>query len=401
MQSLSVQEALNLILEKVEPTKNETIPITLASQRILAEDLKSKITNPPFDTSAMDGYALKKEDIVNLPVRLKVIGESRAGFCFNGSLGKQECVRIFTGAPIPSGADHVVIQECTDKCDDFVDIKEHKITSSNIRKRGGDFDKGSVLLHKGCKLDSRAIMLTASMGHSHVCVQRKPKIAILATGDELVEPGVVPDHNQIISSNTYGLLSLIQSSGADAFLLGIAKDSLEELISKFLNAEEADVIVTTGGVSVGDYDLVAPAFLSLGMEVKFWNITMKPGKPMLYGKIGNKIILGLPGNPISALLTARIFLVPLIDKLLNFKRKENYKIRALLMENLEANGPRQHFMRAQIIKDRNGNHFVTPQPSQDSSLVSQFAKADALIVREINAPEIQKNTEIEVLPIDF
>lgn len=401
MQNISVQDALKLILKNISPTQTETIPITEVSSRILAEDLESKITNPPFDTSAMDGYAVHREDIIDLPILLKIVGEARAGSAFDGFIEKRECVRIFTGAPLPAGADHIVIQENTERNDNFIKIINNNIASSNIRKRGCDFIEEKILLHKGSKLNSRSIMLAAAMGHSALCVQKKPIIAILATGDELAEPSEVPNPNQIICSNSYGILSLVQSSGAQGVLLGIARDTQEELITKFSKAEGADIIVTSGGVSVGDYDLVTPAFQSLGMKVQFWNISMKPGKPMLYGRIGKQIILGLPGNPISALLTARIFLVPLIEKLLNFKSSELTTIRAQLTMSLEENGPRTHYMRAHIIKNSNGDFLVTPQTSQDSSLVSQFARANVLIIREAHAPKVEQNSLIDVHSIDF
>jgi molybdopterin molybdotransferase len=377
------------------------VPLTAAAHRILAEDVRATLTQPPFNASAMDGYAVRGADVATLPARLALIGEARAGEAFPGTVGAGECARIFTGAPVPAGADAIVIQENTKADGSIVAVVEGSPDPAHIRPRGGDFAEGQVLLSPGRVLDARAILLAAAMGHGTLAVRKKPVIAVLATGDELVEPGQKPGPDQIVSSNPYGLAAMIAAAGGEPRLLGIARDTRTDLEEKIASAADADVLVTTGGASVGDHDLVGPVLKSRGMAMDFWKIAMRPGKPMLFGKLGTQRVLGLPGNPVSALICGRVFLMPLIDRLLGRGTSPWAAVRARLTESLEKNGPRQHYMRAVTSQDPNGVLLVTPQSSQDSSLMSPLAASNALIVRLVDAPALAAGDEADVLPMDF
>ena len=401
MALLSVDEALARILDGALVTGVERVPLMAAAHRILAEDVRATLTQPPFNASAMDGYAVRAADVATLPARLTLIGEARAGEAFSGSVGAGQCARIFTGAPVPAGADAIVIQENTKADGSIVTVVEGSPDPAHIRPRGGDFAEGQVLLSPGRVLDARAVLLAAAMGHGTLAVRKKPVIAVLATGDELVEPGQKPGPDQIVSSNPYGLAAMIAAAGGEPRLLGIARDTRTALEEKIAAAADADVLVTTGGASVGDHDLVGPVLKSRGMAMDFWKIAMRPGKPMLFGKLGTQRVLGLPGNPVSALICGRVFLMPLIDRLLGRETSPWAPVRARLTEALEKNGPRQHYMRAVTSQDANGVLLVTPQSSQDSSLMSPLAASNALIVRTVDAPALGAGDEADVLPMDF
>jgi molybdopterin molybdotransferase len=401
MALLSVDDALARILDGAQTIGHERVPLINAAHRILAEDVRATLTQPPFDASAMDGYAVRSADVATLPAKLALIGEARAGEGFPGSVGAGQCARIFTGAPVPSGADAIVIQENTEANGGSVTVLDGSPDPAHIRPRGGDFAEGQVLLSPGRVLDARAVLLAAAMGHGTLAVRKKPVIAVLATGDELVEPGRTPGPDQIVSSNPYGLAAMIAAAGAEPRLLGIAGDTRAALEEKIAAAAEADVLVTTGGASVGDHDLVGPVLKSRGMALDFWKIAMRPGKPMLFGKLGTQRVLGLPGNPVSALVCGRVFLIPLIDRLLGRESSPSAPIRARLTAALERNGPRQHYMRAVTARDASGALTVTPQSSQDSSLMSPLAASNALIVRVVDAPALAAGDEVDVLPMDF
>jgi len=399
--ALSVEEALQRIIADVTPTPAELVPIAQAAGRILSEPLTARLTQPPFDASAMDGYAVRSADVEKLPVRLKVIGQAAAGHPFEGHVGPGEAVRIFTGAPLPVGADAIVIQENTVALDGSVEVREGRPDPDHIRRRGFDFQQSDLLLNPGRRLGPREVTLAAAAGYGEVPVRRKPVVAILATGDELVSPGTLPGPGQIVSSNPLGVAALLTQAGADARLLGIARDNRESLIQHVEAARDADVLVTIGGASVGDHDLVGPVLQSLGMELSFWKIDMRPGKPLLYGRLGPQRVIGLPGNPVSALICTRVFLVPLVRRLLGLPDEAAAAVRAVLAEPVEANGPRQHYMRATLQREPDGRQLVRLARSQDSSLLAPLAASNVLLVRPPHAPALPAGAEVEVLLLDF
>ena len=299
MALLSVAEALARVTHALQPLETERVPLESASGRVLAEDLAARVTQPPFDASAMDGYAVRAKDVAVLPATLRLIGVSAAGTGFDGEVGEGETVRIFTGAPVPQGADTIVIQEDAEQSHGVVTAKKVEL-HAHIRPRGQDFKEGESLLTGGTRLGPCELMLAAAMNHAEVPVRRKPKVAILATGDEVVPVGSELGKDQIVSSVPIGLATLIEKAGGQAMQLGIAKDDPKSLVTLARAGSAADVLVTVGGASVGERDLVASALKSEGLEIDFWKIAMRPGKPLLYGRLGHQRVLSLPGNPVSA-----------------------------------------------------------------------------------------------------
>jgi molybdopterin molybdotransferase len=399
--ALSVDEALALLLAGARPLGSERVSINAAHGRVLAEPLIARLTQPPFDASAMDGYAMRAVDVATLPARLKLIGESAAGHPFDRSVGAGEAVRIFTGAPVPAGADAVVIQEDTARDGTSVIVQGDNVDLGNIRPRGGDFSAGMQLIDTGRRLGPRELSLAASMGHGEVVVWRRPKVAVLSTGDELVAPGETPGVGQIVSSNHLGIGALVHSIGADVIQLGIARDTQESLIEHVERAKAADVLVTIGGASVGDHDLVAPVLSQQGMELAFWKIAMRPGKPLMSGRLGALRVVGLPGNPVSSLVCARVFLVPLVEHLAGAPKPADVTRPAKAAVAIEANGPRQHYMRATLAPGTDGTPIVTPVRSQDSSLLSPLVVADCLIVRAPRAAAVAVGDIVPVLSLDL
>ncbi len=398
---LSVEEALGRILADARPLGTERVAIEAAHDRILAEPLAARLTQPPFDASAMDGYAVRAADVAALPVKLTLIGESAAGHPFFGRVGQGEAVRIFTGAPVPDGADGIVIQEHTTREGAQVLVQGDDVQTDHIRPRGGDFREGMRLLEAGRRLGPRELSLAASMGHGEVTVWRRPKVAILSTGDELVRPGETPGTGQIVASNHLGVGAMVRGFGAEVIQLGIARDTAESLNAHVARAKDADILVTIGGASVGDHDLVAPVLSKQGMELAFWKIAMRPGKPLMSGRLGDLRVIGLPGNPVSALVCARVFLVPLVEHLAGHAMASEATRLAEAAVAIEANGPRQHYMRATLSRDGDGLPRVTPVRSQDSSLLSPLAIADCLIVRTPKAAAVAPGETVRVLPLDF
>ncbi len=396
MSLMTVSAAKARILNGVLPLSSEAVPVYEARGRVLAEDLKAKLTQPPFDASAMDGYAVRAADAGTIPVRLRVTGVSAAGHGFGGTVGAGEAVRIFTGAPLPEGADTVVIQENTKvEAADTVTILEGANLGKNVRLRGYDFEAGGVLLAAGSKLGSRHLMLIAAMNHAAVPVRRKPVIAVLANGDELVPPGCVPQPGQIVSSIPAGLKAAIESWGGVALVPPIARDTKESIAAQTAAANSADVIVTIGGASVGDHDLVRSTLEGKGARFEVLKAALRPGKPVMFGFLGAQRVLSLPGNPGSAMICARVFLKPLMDALLGLGPNE--PIRQMpLGRAIEANGEREHYMRA-----TSAGGTVTPIADQDSSLVNAFACADCLIIRPVNAPALPEGAPVPILPLDF
>jgi molybdopterin molybdotransferase len=399
MALLSVADALARVTHGLQPLEAERVALDAARGRVLAEDLAARLTQPPFDASAMDGYAVRAEDVAGLPATLRVIGASAAGAGFRGRVGPGEAVRIFTGAPVPQGADTVVIQEDAEEAHGVVTVKE-ATAGRHVRPRGQDFKEGEVLLAAGTRLGPRELMLAAAMNHAELPVRRKPKVAILATGDEVVPPGSELAPDQIVSSVPYGLAALIASVGGEAMSLGIANDEPESLVTLARSGSAADILLTIGGASVGERDLVVSALKSEGLELDFWKIAMRPGKPLLYGRLGSQRVLGLPGNPVSALICAQVFLVPMLELMLGLAVDARPRPEAVLGEGLEANGEREHYIRAVSEWRHDGQRVVRPLPSQDSSLVAGLARADCLIVRAPDAPALAQGERVRIVPLN-
>jgi molybdopterin molybdotransferase len=386
----SVEEALKRIVADVPgPLPAEDVPLARCRGRRLAADLAALRTQPPFAASAMDGYAVRAADVVQLPAALKVIGTSAAGHRFTGLLGPGEAVRIFTGAPVPDGADRVVIQEDARREDDVVTFAAISSSGNNIRAAGLDFREGQLLITAGARLDARLLALAAAMGHGTLPVYRRVRVAILATGDELVRPGEPAGPDQIVTSNSYAVAALAEEEGAEVIDLGIAGDDFGALEAAIAAAQEAkaDVLVTLGGASVGDHDLVQSALVRQGMRLGFWRIAMRPGKPLMHGRLGPMAILGLPGNPVSAIVCALLFLVPLVRTLggdpdaLSDRSEE-----AELAADVPANDLRQDYLRAELIDRPDGPPLARPFGRQDSSMLSTLAASAALLLRPPHAP---------------
>jgi len=400
MALLPVEEALARILDGAIPLEPEAVDLLQARGRVLAEDVVAKLTQPPFNASAMDGYAVRAADTGDPHASLRVVGESQAGKRYDGTLGPGEAVRIFTGAPVPKGADTVVIQENVERSGDAINVLEAPKPGANIRTAGGDFTAGHTVLSTGRLLDAGALTLAAAAGHAALSVRRKPVVAILATGDELVEAGAQrPGPDQIISSNPYGLAAIVERAGGGARLLGIASDTQDAIAGRIAAAAGADILVTIGGASVGDRDLVRPVLEARGMALNFWKIAMRPGKPMLFGRLDGMRVLGLPGNPNSCLITARVFLVPLIARLLGRQDAPGSAQTAVLAAPLEANGPRQHYMLAML--EPGSPPRVRAIASQDSGRISSLVAANVMIVRAPDAPPLAAGASVEILPVDF
>lgn len=400
MSLLPVPEALARVIHGIEPLSAETAGLEVARRRVLAEDLRAQVTQPPFDSAAMDGYAVRSQDAAKAPVTLTLAGVAAAGRPFEGFAGEGQAVRIFTGAPVPSGCDAIIIQENARRDGDKVAILAASEPGRHIRPKGSDFTAGDVLLSAGRRLTERDIMLAAAMNYAALPVRRKPKVAILATGDELLPPGGKPGHGQIISSVPFGLMGLVEQAGGQPELLGIAGDRLESLAGLIGKGGEADILVTIGGASVGEHDLVREALESSGLILDFWKVAIRPGKPLMSGRLGRQRVLGLPGNPVSAFVCARLFLCAMIASHLGIAAQPELA-RAKLGAALPPNGEREHYLRARLLKKGfEGETEVFPLPSQDSSLMAALAQAGCLIVRPPFAPAAQAGEAASILPLD-
>ncbi|MFZ1661399.1 MAG: gephyrin-like molybdotransferase Glp [Paracoccaceae bacterium] len=376
---ISVEEALARVLGLASTLPSETLPLRKASGRVLATPVSACLTQPPFAASAMDGYAILEADHID-GATLSVIGEAGAGHAFAGALAPGQAVRIFTGAPVPLGAERVVLQEDVTLDGGRITLSGRLESGTNIRPAGQDFREGDELSAPR-RLRPADLALIASMNQPLVNVARRPIVAFIATGDELVMPGEIPRPDQIVASNSFALAALAESAGAEARLLPIARDSDASLRYVFGLAEGADVIVTIGGASVGDHDLVGKIATELGLERAFWKIAMRPGKPLMAGKLGGSILLGLPGNPVSAIVCAHLFLLPLLAQMQGLAGRHETKM-ARLGAPVDANGPRTHYMRARLSPSE-GVPKITPFDRQDSALLSILSEADALLIRPI------------------
>ena len=400
MALIPVEEARARILKNVKPLAVESVKLEQALGRVLAKPLKAVRNQPPFDASAMDGYAVVAADVAITPATLKLIGLSAAGHAFKGRLKRGDCVRIFTGAPVPRDADAVVIQENTEAEDKSIRVLQPAKAEQNIRFSGLDFRKGDALLPPGIRLGARDIGLAAAANAPKLAVRRRPVVALIATGDELVLPGAKPRADQIVSSNSHALAAMAEHLGATVLNFGIVSDNLKATERAIAKAARADILVTTGGASVGDHDYVQEALKNSGVDIDFWKIAMRPGKPFMYGRRRGQHVLGLPGNPVSSLVCARLFLKPLIDALLGLPMGDDL-VEARLGASMKENDSRQDYVRATLVEAPDGSRTVTPFAKQDSSMQRTFREAQALIVRPPFAKVAGQGDVVKILRLDF
>lgn len=393
---ITVDEALAHCLALVGPLTCESVPLAQAAGRVMPGTATASRAQPPFDASAMDGYAVPGHPVTG--DRFRVIGEAGAGHLWSGHLQPGEALRIFTGAPLPKGAERVLIQEDVTRDGDMITLLPNADTSTHVRPAGQDFPAGFTLSPR--RLRPTDLSLLAAMNQPRITVTRRPVVALIATGDELVMPGETPAPDQIIASNSFALKAMCEAEGAEVRLLPIARDTQAALRTVFGLAEGADLIVTTGGASVGDHDLVGPVAQDLGMERKFWKLAMRPGKPLMAGRMGHAAMLGLPGNPVSSIVCAHLFILPMIRKMLGLGPADlsPRPQRAVLARPVEPNGPRAHYMRARL-EPAPGLPRITAFSRQDSSLLTVLAQANALLIRPIGDGARAAGDEVEFLPI--
>ena len=399
MALMSVADALAAILDGAAPLPEEMVALDAAYHRVLARNVAAKRTQPPQAMSAMDGYAVRASDAAQINARLKVIGEVAAGRPFDRALGAGETARIFTGGVIPDGADAVVIQEDTMVDGNTITITEAASPGRHVRPAGVDFREGDVLLKAGSRLSDRDLSLAASMNFPELPVRRRPKVALLATGDELVMPGSSPGPGQIVYSNGYSLRALARAEGAETIDLGVAADTLEATTAGIRRARDAraDILVTTGGASVGDHDLVKASLEAEGVKMAFWKIAMRPGKPMMHGRLGAMRVIGVPGNPVSSYVCTMLFVVPLIRALSGQSSIHQLRERALLGRDIGANDVREDYLRARLEERDDGTLIATPVNHQDSSLLANLAVSRALVIRAPFAPAAKAGEPCEIL----
>jgi molybdopterin molybdotransferase len=401
--ALSVAESLALVLADAAPLPPEEAALVDACGRVLSADLKALRTQPPAAVSAMDGYAVRAADIAAVPAQLAVVGEVAAGRVLDREVLPGEAVRIFTGGTMPRGADTVVIQENATRHGDMVSIEKTAARGRNVRPEGLDFTAGATLLAKGRQLTVRDIGLAGAMNYPTVPVHRRPRMAVLATGDELVLPGAGLAPGQIVTSNAFTLAAMGRREGADTLDLGIVPDRLDTTMAAVRRARETgvDVLVTVGGASVGDYDFVQRAFTAEGVKLSFWKVALRPGRPIMHGRLDGMRLLGLPGNPVAAFISAVLFLVPLLRRLAGRADVSLPAAHAVLGCALPANDDRAEYMRATLSATPYGTAVATPFAKQDSSMLVPLSQADCLIIREPFAPAAEAGTPCSILNLQF
>lgn len=390
-----VADALAKVLEGAEPLPEEWVPVGEADGRVLSRELVSRRTQPPADMSSMDGYAVRAAD---LPGTLPVIGEAAAGRPFAGSLPVSSAIRIFTGAEIPEGADVIVMQEDAARSGDTVTFAAPMTPGQHIRRKGLDFSEGIAALSAGTRFEPRRLALAAAMNHAQVPVHRRPRVAILSTGDELVEPGAEPGPGQIVSSNALALAAIVRREGGEAVQIGIVPDRLDATLAavRRVRTDGYDILVTSGGASVGEHDLMRQVIAEEGAEPSFWKIAMRPGKPLMMANLSGLRLLGLPGNPVASFVCATLFLTPLMRRLVGRGDILPIEEDAVLGSALAANDHRQDYLRASLAELK-GETIAKAFPVQDSSMIRILAEADALIVRKPHAPAAPEGTRCRVI----
>jgi molybdopterin molybdotransferase len=398
---IPVKEARSRIVAALPLMAAETVAVSAASGRVLAQDVAARRTQPPFDVSAMDGWACRQADLASIPAKLKPVGHAAAGGRHDGTVGAGDCVRIFTGAPLPDGADAIVIQEDADLAGDVLTVREAPKPGQWIRKAGLDFAEGQVLLPAGRLLGPADVALAAAMNVPWLQVRRKPRIAVLATGDELARPGEPIGPNQIVSSNNIGLSALIEANGGIAVDLGIARDTEADLREKAAASAGCDLLLTLGGASVGEHDLIHKILGGGGKSIDFWNIAMRPGKPLMFGRVdlGNGAsipLLGLPGNPVSAMVCGHNFLLPAMRAMLGLEWEIRFET-AISSSDLSENDKREDYLRATLRWQDDGQLVATAFGKQDSSMLRRLSDADCLIVRPPHGPAIKAGAAVPIL----
>jgi molybdopterin molybdotransferase len=398
---IPVREARSRIATALPLMPAETVAVSTAAGRVLAEDAIARRTQPPFDVSAMDGWACRQADLGSIPAKLMPVGHAAAGGRYDGTVGPGQCVRIFTGAPLPDGADAIVIQEDADLAGNILTVREAPKPGQWIRRAGLDFAEGQVLLRSGRLLGPADVALVAAMNLPWLQVRRKPRVAVLATGDELARPGEPIGPNQIVSSNNIGLAALVEANGGSAIDLGIARDTEADLRAKAAAAAGCDLLLTLGGASVGEHDLIHKILGGGGVGIDFWNIAMRPGKPLMFGKadlgkVGAIPLLGLPGNPVSALVCGHNFVVPALRAMLGLDWNIHFEM-AIAGEKLGENDKREDYLRATLSQQEDGRLVATAFGRQDSSMLRRLSDADCLIVRPPHAPALQAGAPVPIL----
>jgi molybdopterin molybdotransferase len=396
---ISVEEAKERLLAPLKPLGAEQVSLAEACGRVLAEDVVARRTQPPFAVSAMDGYAVRAADVARVPAELEVIGSVPAGQNFAGVVGPGKAVRIFTGAPVPDGADAIVIQEDTERRGDLVVVREGAPKGRYVRPAGLDFREGAIGLKGGRRLTARDVGLAAAMNRPWLLVHRRPRVAILPTGDEVVMPGDPVGPNQIVSSNALALGALVEGIGGLPVQLPIAPDDSAALQRIAEGAAGADLLITTGGASVGEHDLVREALGQTGLTLDFWSVAMRPGKPLMVGRYRDTLMIGLPGNPVSTLVCGLLFVKPAIERLQGLRTIDEALPRARLKVKLAANDRRQDYLRARLTRGADGVDEAEPFPVQDSSMMSLLAAADCLVIRAPLAPAAEPGEWVDIIPL--
>ncbi len=405
---LPVSDALERIVHTLEVTPAEEVPVSAAVQRVTAAPVHARRTQPPVAVSAMDGYAVRASDVAAVPVRLKRVGSAPAGSAWSGTLAAGQAVRIFTGGPVPDGADTIVIQENVDAEAErdgvWLTVREGAPAGRYIRPAGLDFRDGDRCIAAGRVLTARDVGLAAAMNVPWLMVRRRPRIAVLSTGDEVVRPGEPLGPNRIVSSNSYALAAFIHLCGGEPVVLGIAPDTVDGLQRLARDARGCDMLLTTGGASIGEHDLVraalAPDRLGPdGLRVDFWRIAMRPGKPLIFGHLGGTPMLGFPGNPVSTLVCGLVFLKPAIEAMLGIAHEPHPPLRARLGCDLDANDRRQDYLRSTLASNGEGERVATPFDRQDSSMLRRLAQADCLVVRPAHDPARSAGEWVEIMEL--